>query len=170
MRERGSPPWAFALAQVRIRSAGGHSQSVRIMMAATSGRKGSHDTGVPSRGPAQELKQHLCSCNGIGRVGSCGQEPKSWRMRTKESLTVLEARLTHKSAQQTQPRTGWARRCKLWRVRENEWMARTRDWRSIDRQARVKPESYCVSTVEDWIGIRFATPGPGVYWCLLWPW
>lgn len=30
MRERGSPPWAFALAQVRIRSVDGQSQSVRI--------------------------------------------------------------------------------------------------------------------------------------------
>lgn len=30
IRERGSPPWAFALAQVRIRSADGQSQSASM--------------------------------------------------------------------------------------------------------------------------------------------
>lgn len=59
MRERGSPPWAFALAQVRIRSVDGHSQ-YRLWWSEVvrGGRNGSHDTGVPSRGPAHELKQH----------------------------------------------------------------------------------------------------------------
>lgn len=61
---------------------------------------GSPETGAPSKGLTQELKQHLCSRGGwVAVVGdSCGQEPKNWQCGP-ESLTVLEARLTHKSAQ-----------------------------------------------------------------------
>lgn len=85
IRERGSPPWAFALAQVRIRSADGQSQSIWVvMLVASGGQNGSHDTGVPSRGLAQALKKHLvqlrCVVGNGGlvlvakspRIGKCG--------------------------------------------------------------------------------------------------
>lgn len=66
----------------------------------------------PSRGLARSLKQHLCTCCALVAVVvvPVAKNPRIG-MRTKESLTDLEARLTHKSAQQTQPRTGWTRRC-----------------------------------------------------------
>lgn len=55
-RERGSPPWAFALAQVRIRSAGGQGKSVRIIMVATSGRNGSNEAWRPMKRPGAGLE------------------------------------------------------------------------------------------------------------------
>lgn len=66
----------------------------------------------------------------IWRVGSCGQEPKNWQMRTKESLTLLEAQdlrinQHNKHSQEQAGRAGG--------------LAWTRDWDLID--GRVKPES-----------------------------
>lgn len=114
IRERGSPPWAFALAQVRIRSADGQSQSVWIvMLVASGGRNGSHDTGVPSRGLAQELKQHLCSCSALLAMVGWFLWPRAQELANADQgkLDRLgSSTLTHKSAQQTQPRTGWTRR------------------------------------------------------------
>lgn len=38
------------------------------MVVASGGRNWSHESGVPSRGLAQQLKQHLCSCCGWPRA------------------------------------------------------------------------------------------------------
>lgn len=56
MRERGSPPWAFALAQVRIRSIEGQSQSVRSFIGG-------------QRWPLQEAWRRSWSNNGAAAVG-----------------------------------------------------------------------------------------------------
>lgn len=67
-----SPRYEFGLQMAKV------SQRI-IDMVATGGRNGSHETGVPSRGPARKLKQHLCSrCGWVvlvaksPRVGTCG--------------------------------------------------------------------------------------------------
>jgi hypothetical protein len=71
MRERGSPPWAFALAQVRIRSAGGpESVNENCDGGPTMGQNGSHEASGPSSGLVQQLV--VVPLAKSPRVGTCG--------------------------------------------------------------------------------------------------